>query len=433
MRNWRISAFGMVMLLFFSLNACTAVRYTSTMKPSGDKALQYGQVRFAMMGFNYEKPGVEPLPPVIDQKSKELYPNIFSDDWTALPVHVDIKRSLHDTSLQVSYFLTGFCTLGIIPFPGTAENHFTVTASVLDSQGECLSEKLESFEIDMTQWGCLFPWGLLPVPGFSDLERDSFVAGNDENDRAPYIKVNNYAAECIAESVVRSLKSVDQAKIEAAYRERRSRVQEITVDGKRYVGFLTMTSFNKWKKADTFSVLVFQDQPRQGVKPFDQAVVARRDGSGRWQPVNSYLRHARTLTAVSALTENGVPVKVAVRAVDLPPLEDFIDTPDLGAPDATEVLRWSNSVLLDAKNRSLDKVLQEGSRDSLLALATRIERSILDLNEQAEKAKDRAQAKVEKGEGDPAADRELSVLCRQRIEVLKPILAAVKQAAAAKK
>lgn len=42
----------------------------------------------------------------------------------------------------------------------------------------------------------------------------------------------------------------------------------------------------------------------------------------------------------------------------------------------------------------------------------------------------RTQTMVEKGQGDPAPVRELSVLCRQRIEILKPILAALKQEAA---
>lgn len=434
MRNSHASVLGMVVIVTaIILSGCTSTRYTSTLKPSGDKVLQYGSMRFNIAGFTYEKPGVEPLPPVIDQKSKELYPSIFTDDWTALPVHVDIRRSLNDTSLQVSYFLTGFCTLGIVPFPGTAENHFTVTTSVLDSLGECLSEKQESFEIDMTQWGSLFPWGLLPVPGVSDLPRDSFVDNNSKDDNSPHAKVNNYAAECIAEAVVRSLKSADQAKLAAAYNERKARVQEITVDGKRCWSFITMTSFSKGKKGDTFTALIYPDYPKRGLKPLDKVVVARSDGSGRWSPVSGYLHHARTLTSVSALMDGGVPARVAVRTIETPPLEDFIDTPDLAAYDSSDVLRWSNSVLLEAKNRSLVKVLQEESGSELLGLATRIEKSILDLNEQAEKAKDRAQAKVEKGEGDPAPDRELSVLCRQRMEILKPILAAVKQQAAVKR
>jgi hypothetical protein len=245
-------------------------------------------------------------------------------------------------------------------------------------------------------------------------------------------KTNAYAAECIADIVAQSIRSADRKQLESAYRERQSRLQEVMLDGRRYRSLLTLSSFIKGKPADTAMVLIYRDYPAQDEKPVDQAVVAHLDESGRWQPARSYLRSARTLTQASVLIENNVPVRAVVHTPDMPPLEDFIDTPDLSGSDRAEVLRWSNNVLLEAKNRSLEKLLREESRDALLDLATRIEKSILDLSAQAERAKDRAQAIVEKGEGDPAPDRELSVLCRQRIEILKPVLAAVKYAATGK-
>lgn len=433
MKISRLSVVGVAALLAaLVLSGCSAVRYTTTMKPAGDKGLQYGPVRFTMRSFNYEKPGVQPLPPLIEQKAKALYPGVFSDDWESLPVHVDIRRSDINPSGFAKFF-TLTCTLGMIMIPETYKHDFTVRASILDSQGETLYEKEGTFGIDVVEWCSYWPWGLLPVPGFSDLERDSGASGNFMSMSEPSInKVNNHAAECVAEVVARSVKSADQAKLEAAYRERKSRMQQITVDGKQCTSFLSMAPVTKPKKGSTVSLLVFEDYPRQTAKLIDEAVVARYDESGRWQPVTGYLRHARKLTCVSPLMENGVPVKAVVRTPEAPPVEDFIDTPDLSAPGRAELLRWSNSLLLDAKNRSLDTLLREESRDTLLKLATRIERSILDLNEQAERAKDKAQAMVEKGEGDPAPERELSVLCRQRIEVLKPVLAAVKGAAAGK-
>ncbi|HNU73440.1 MAG TPA: hypothetical protein PKM95_01205, partial [Deltaproteobacteria bacterium] len=195
---------------------------------------------------------------------------------------------------------------------------------------------------------------------------------------------------------------------------------------------LTMAGVSKPKPGSTFNLLVYQDDVSYSAKPMDQAVVARMDESGNWRPVRSYLRSARTLTQVSVLIENNVPVRAVVRTPDTPPLEDFIDTPDLSGSDRAEILRWSNGVLLEAKNRSLENVLKQESRDTLLSLATRIEKSILDLSAQAERAKDRAQTMVEQDQGDPAPDRELSILCRQRIEILKPVLAAVKYAATGK-
>ncbi|HQG30681.1 MAG TPA: hypothetical protein PLA83_02035 [Deltaproteobacteria bacterium] len=433
MRNRHVS-FPVIAVLLAAiiLSGCSAVRYTATMKPAADKDLQYGPVRLTLSSFNYEKPGVKPLPPDIDRKARELFPSVFTDDLAGLPVHIDIKTTYDNTSTEVTRLLSLAFTLGVIPIPGTEEHGFIVRTSVLDSLGEPLVEKEGKFGIDAVSWASYWPWGLLPVPGHSDLPRTSLFSGYyfASNTEESYTKINDHAAACIAEIAARSLQSADRARLEAAFRDRQSRVQEITIDDRKCTGFLTMMPVARPKAGSTFKVLVYDGEPKQGAKPLHTAVVARYDDSGRWQPVKSYLRHARTLTSVSALIENNVPVRVAVRTPEPPPLEDFIDTPDLSGADRAEILRWSNSILLDAKNRSLDRLLREEGRDALLVMATRIEKSILELNEQAERSKDKAQSLVEKGEGDPAPDRELSILCRQRIEILKPMLAAVKGAAA---
>jgi len=432
MKNHRasIKRAAALILAILVLSGCTSIRYTSTLKPSGDSSLQFGSARFTMAAFTYAKPGVQPIPPVIDQKAMILYPNIFTNNRTALPVNVDIRRTYDDFSYQVSAFLTGFCTLTMLPFPGTQKHSFIVNAKVMDSMGETLVEKETSFDVNKVLWSCALPLGLLPVPGPSDLPRDYvfFTTHLNEGDD-PFTKVNNYAAECIAEAVARSIGQADRTRLEAAYRKCQSRIQEITVDGRKCWGFLALTNLARPQPGSTFSLFVYQDHPSRTVRTIDQAIVARLDETGRWQPVTGYLRHARTLTSVRTLMENNVPAKAVVRTPDVPPLEDFIDTPDLSGADRTEVLRWSNSVLLETKNRSMDRVLRDESRDTLLKLATRIEKSILDLSEQSERAKDRAQNIVQKGEGDPAPDRELSILCLQRIEILKPILAAIKQEA----
>ena len=421
-----------VVLAALVLSGCSAARYTSTLKPPDDKDLEFGSVRFAMSSFTYERLGVQPSPRLINERARALYPSMFTDDRAGLPVHIDFKRS--DSSLSDgSKILLMIVTLfGVVPIPHTDRHDFTVRVGVLDSLGETLCEKEETFEIDVNAWISYWPLGLLPIPGRSDLPREYRVGDLVEWGPASINKVNNHAAECIAGVVVQALKSADQAKLRAAFQERKSRVQEIIVDGKPYKSFLTMAGVSKPKPGSTFNLLVYQDDVSYSAKPMDQAVVARMDESGNWRPVRSYLRSARTLTLVSVLIENNVPVRAVVRTPDTPPLEDFIDTPDLSGSDRAEILRWSNGVLLEAKNRSLENVLKQESRDTLLSLATRIEKSILDLSAQAERAKDRAQTMVEQDQGDPAPDRELSILCRQRIEILKPVLAAVKYAATGK-
>jgi len=429
---------GMVVfLVLMILSGCGSVRYVSTLKPKGDKDLQFDKQRYSLTSFTYpalkNNPTAQPQPSpaLIYERSKALYPNVFSDEWCALPVQVTISETVDRSGYNIAAMITGF-SLGIIPFMGKIPYTFTVESSVTDYMGQPLFGKKSQFEIDHVEWGSILPYGLLPAPGPSDLSRDYYSAMDGDYLEKAATKIHTYAADCIVESVVQSLRTADQAKLAAAYQERRAYQQELVVEGKQYWSYLTMNPGAKDKPAE-FRMLLYQDIPKRVVKPVEEVVVARQDESGAWRPVSGYLRTARGLTTASVLMENGVPSKVVVRAVAEPPLADFIDTPDLSVSDRNAILRWNNGVLLDAKNRSLEKVLREESRDGLLVMITRIEQSILDLSEKSEQAKDRALKIMEKGEGDPDPERELSLLCRQRIEILKPILAAIKQEAALKK
>jgi len=416
-----------VALLIMNLYGCGSVRYVSTLKPSGDKTLVMADVRFSIINLDGNDDSLA-------KRSRELYPNLFTDDWTGLPLEVKTDTKT-DSSMGLSAFLTGFCTLGTIPFPGKDSAKINVETSLIGSGGERLPVGKVNYEYDKVMWmTVLSPLGLLPIPGFSDLPRDYIFlpfTGNESFMEASR-KEGNYRQNCLVEAVVKTLRTADQAKFTDDYRVRKSRLQEVMIDGKQYWSFLAPSFSPKQNRADRFTALIYQDSPKRTKPPVDYAVVAQRDPSGAWRPVNAYLRMARTLTTVSVLMENNMPSQVVVRAIDEPPLADFIDTPDLSGADRNAVLRWSNNVLLDAKNRSLPKVLREESHEGLLGLVTRTEQSILDLSEKSEQAKDRAQSMVEKGQGDPAPERELAVLLRQRIEVLKPILGAIKQAAAAR-
>jgi len=417
-----------VVLLIIPLSGCGSVRYVSTLKPSGDKTLAMGDVRFSIVNMS-DKPGQVDS---IAQLSKELYPNLFTDDWTGVPVAVKID-SKTDSSMGLAAFLTGFCTVGTIPIPGKDSTKYAVETSLINNRGERIPAGKVAFEFDKAMWmSVLSPFGLVPIIGISDLPRDYILLPftGEESYKKAAKKEWNYKQACLAEAVVKTLRTADQAKLMEHYQARKANVQEITIDGKRYWSFLAPTFSANQDQADGFTALIYQDYPKRSTPPLEHVVVARREASGVWRPQSGYLRLARTLTSLSVLLDNTIPSKVVVRTYAEPPLTDFLDTPDLGGYARNDVLRWSNGVLLDAKNRSLDRVLREESRENLLSLVTRIEQAILDLSEKSEQAKDRAQGLVEKGQGDPAPERELAVLLRQRIEILKPILGAIKQAAA---
>ena len=117
-----------------------------------------------------------------------------------------------------------------------------------------------------------------------------------------------------------------------------------------------------------------------------------------------------------------------------------------GSDKWVAVARERNRSLIAAKNLQLPAILREKKTDELSALVVRIEQTILDLNHECEVAKDQAQQSVaaggapdaaqrgrERGAG-PAATlggldelRGLAICYRERIELLKPIAAALKE------
>lgn len=95
--------------------------------------------------------------------------------------------------------------------------------------------------------------------------------------------------------------------------------------------------------------------------------------------------------------------------------------------------RARNRAIIAAKTAQFPAILSGWKTEQLSALAVRIEQSILDLNHECEVAKDKAQQAV----ANAAADSEdldelrgLAICYRERIELLKPILAALKDEAA---
>jgi hypothetical protein len=115
-----------------------------------------------------------------------------------------------------------------------------------------------------------------------------------------------------------------------------------------------------------------------------------------------------------------------------------------GADGSVALARARNRALIAAKNQQLPAILRDRKTDELSALVVKIEQTILDLNHESEVAKDRAQQATanpedssgrDRGQPAAAADRDLtvdelrdlSISYRERIELLKPIAAALKE------
>ena len=94
-----------------------------------------------------------------------------------------------------------------------------------------------------------------------------------------------------------------------------------------------------------------------------------------------------------------------------------------------DLARERNRAIIAAKNQQLPAILRDSKTDELSALVIKIEQTILDLDHECEVAKDRAQqATATNGDARQIDElRGLAISYRERIELLKPILTALKE------
>jgi hypothetical protein len=107
------------------------------------------------------------------------------------------------------------------------------------------------------------------------------------------------------------------------------------------------------------------------------------------------------------------------------PLTDLV----VSADRTVETARARNRAIIAAKNQQFPAILRDHKTAELAALVVRFEQTILDLNHESEVAKDRAQQAMANN-GAPGQIDELrgfAISYRERIELLKPILAALKE------
>ncbi|TGU75214.1 hypothetical protein E4633_07130 [Geomonas terrae] len=433
----RVKYYQILSMLFFVylLSGCGSARFDSTLRPSGDTQLTLSE-RFNIAGFT-----VAPKPKTpaggsmqfgtnlaeMKGRARVLYPQVFVDDWSAVPVTATALTNYEPLG-ALGPMMTGF-TLGLIPFPSSEHTDYEVKVSIVDEQGDKVAATPVKFTRENSMWMSLLgPLGCLPVPGRSLVPRDTVFF--DLSGESYLRKSSELTTDSLIEALVTALKELPPERLAQVRKARLARLREIRIEGNSYWSVLT-TAFSKGseqEKADQFVLLLYGEKPRPDLQPLETAIVARRDGNGRWLPVSAYLkRTAKSLVSVTALLEGGIPGRLVVTEVSEPPLEDFLSVQTAaGDLETAEAMRWSNKVLLQAKNRSLPGLLQQKSTPDLLDLITQVENSFLDLNRMAETAKDRAQKAVADG-GDGGTARELSLTCRERGDILKPILAAMKQ------
>ena len=429
----------------FVLTGCGSMRFATTLKPEPEMKEQQiaDGVKFSIVQFNAKQdrektstkflffpikiaPVTGVSAPGLRKHATDVYPRLFGNDFTDLAVslNVDCKCSNYEWGEWIQNL-----TFGTVPFPAWVNIDCKIHTRVWGDDG-CVVNGTNSFTQKFSWWRAIYtPLGILPIPGFSDSRTTAIFLDDDFDDWKFRARLSELSMDSLTEAVARSIGQADPAKLKAASESRKARLRQVDINGKTFWSFLGF-GFSKSKdQPDVVCLSLYREYPTRGAKLVERVVVARLE-DGKWQPVTGYLRSIKELTAAGVLLVEGKPSKVVIKKVDMPPLEDFIELPQKSTVD---YIRWSNGILVEIKNSTLPRLMREKNPDYLINLVTRIEKAVLELNEQAQMADSRVQEMVVEGKGaDPTQANKLSVLCRQRIAIFKPILAALKQSVAAR-
>lgn len=414
------------------LAGCMSQRGTTTLKEVPDAAARLSGLQFRVAAV--EEGGVSTPAGVqgLQQLLGKGYPQLFSDDVEAIPLLVRLKTEADNNGIGA--FLGGFFTLGTIPVPVYTGFAREVGVTPWSGAGAVLPESVINYTRRDHVWMTIFsPLGLLPLPGSSDMDRNTATLMS-ANDTAYPKKQQAFNDLNLQKAVLSALAVMDQPALRRIAAERKAMpVLEVDIDGHHYNGRLLPTFSQSMRQpggADQYQLVLRNNELRDGsqVTTTQYIPVARRGAAGNWEAQRTYLPFSARPMVATALLANGLPARPLVLPVEQPPLADFIDVPE-SRPEAAAPVRWSNGILLQIKNGPLAAELAAKSLPELGELTTRLETGLLDLNERVGRANDRAQQAIEKGES-PDALRELAVVYRQRGEVLKAVLQMVRQEAA---
>jgi hypothetical protein len=165
-----------------------------------------------------------------------------------------------------------------------------------------------------------------------------------------------------------------------------------------------------------------------GSHPDESVTMSREYGlRGAWLSTLMAQCMADTKTAISASVER--LKRAGVERAEMARMREASLAELLRGDDRTEALaRERNRMLVEAKTRQLPKILRDSKTADLTTLLVKVEQTILDLDHECEVNKDKAQRALasEGGQAQAEALRGLAISYRERIELLKPIAAALK-------
>lgn len=206
---------------------CMSVRYSTTLPPAGPRDRALGLVKVNVTNLNLSSPnGYGSIVPDMSRgkfmaEARQQYPLIFAEGRDALPVNVEVDCEYDDFSDRAGkYALLTVLTLGLVPTPAPAGGNeagvFSVRVSAMDPDHGPIEYPAVTFQRRNAAWWTVFtPLGLIPVPGQTDIPRNSTTIIGFEDagfgDRSRKLTLDS----CV-EAVVQALEGGDLGKTDIA-------------------------------------------------------------------------------------------------------------------------------------------------------------------------------------------------------------------------
>ncbi|MCX7769707.1 MAG: hypothetical protein N2202_01335 [Proteobacteria bacterium] len=340
------------------------------------------------------------------ENARKYYPNIFYDDFSSLPVFLNLNCDSDIRQSDPAYSLISAFSLMTIPVP-MMEKYNICRGSLKIAT---LPKKEIYYKFERTEY---FPglWFFL-APLFHS--REEFEPNEEQT---------------IVEYAVKAINEEDSKKLKDMYEYRKARIHKISLYGEPYWVFVALTQSEKASKEgknvyDLALAQFWKEYPKILSNPLESIVIAIKEEEG-WKPIVSTPKKLglKKLTAVSAKILNDRPIAIDVREDVLPRVEYFIY---LSNYNDSEEIRWSNNMLIEAKNLSFPEDLRQKSRDELTKLLIDFEKEMIKINEILNRLELSLQQKLVNKQ-DTTNENTLIPIYQQRLNIFEALITSLKQ------
>jgi len=415
-------------LFAFSLLAggCSSMRFSTTLKPQPDPGPIFGEARFCINTVKVQdvggsswhlmdtsRPTTAPSFDGADVQAlrttaQRRFPSVFSEDALAIPVAVDILRKNGSTPDFLLFLFPGL--IGVLPVYQGRSSDYEVRLSTPAGDGG--SDPVTFIRRD-AQWGTIYPLGLLPVVGHSDIPRRTWIGNERPKDVAQDGK--NLTFDSLGEAVLQQIRSIPKAEAERVFRERCTWLQTAKINGR---------TLWLWRSVvdGSLHVWVFTAPPiYSNWNPVDDLVFPVNP-DGTYSPM--LMRKPPYFTEVSVRNENG-SIVMGARSVT-PSIRQLLALadPDAGGAavlDDDALVAAMTRALIAAKNTEVPQLAVQAPVAERVAVLNAVEQRLVEAQQHTVAMTERAEDAVRQGQ-DAAGLRQKVV----RIQAYMSVLAEIK-------